>query len=76
MSRWETPKSLRALVNWGSASVNASSLLGVVNSSLLQSLGKDGDGRVDGVRDDEDQSFGACSGDGLCKGSADASVDL
>lgn len=50
--------------------------LGVVSTRLLEDLGKDGDGRVDGVRDDEDEGLGGGVGDGLGKGSADAGVDL
>jgi hypothetical protein len=53
-----------------------SSLLGVKDTSLLEGLGKDGDGRVDGVGDDEDESLGASVGNSLGKGSTDTSVDL
>jgi hypothetical protein len=50
--------------------------LGVVAASLLEGLGEDGDSRVDGVRDDEDEGLGASVGNSLGEGSADASVDL
>lgn len=50
--------------------------LGVVAASLAEGLGEDGDGRVDGVRDDADERLGAGVGDSLGEGRADASVDL
>lgn len=56
--------------------VTTSSLLGVKDTSLLQDLGKDRDGRVDGVGNDQDESLGAGVGDGLSEGCTDTSVDL
>jgi hypothetical protein len=50
--------------------------LGVVAAGLAEGLGEDGDGRVDGVRDDADERLGAGVGDGLGEGRADAGVDL
>jgi hypothetical protein len=50
--------------------------LGVKDTLGLQHLGKDRDGRVDGVGDDEDESLGAGRSDGLGEGSADTGVDL
>ena len=50
--------------------------LGIKYTSLLQSLGKDGHCRIDGVRDDKDKRLGAGVGDGLGKGRANPSVDL
>ncbi len=52
------------------------SLLWVVNASLFQHLGKDGDGRVDWVGDDQDEGLGAGVGNGLGKSGTDSSVDL
>ena len=50
ISRWVTPNSL------GSAAVGGSDrlslLLGVKDTGLLEGLGEDWDGRVDGVGDD------------------------
>ena len=51
-------------------------LLGVKDTGLLEDLGKDGDGGVDGVGDDQDEGLGASLGDGLSKSSADTSVDV
>lgn len=50
--------------------------LGVVHAGLLQRLGEDGDGRVDGVGDDEDEGLGAGVGNGLSEGRADTGVDF
>jgi hypothetical protein len=50
MSRWVTPNNLESAAF--DASVRASLLLGVKDTSLLEGLGKDWDGRVDGVGDD------------------------
>ena len=55
---------------------DSSSLLGVIDTGLLQDLGKDWDGRVDGVGNDQDEGFGAGVGDGLGEGCTDTSVDL
>lgn len=52
------------------------SLLGVKDTGLLQCLGKDWDGGVDRVGDDEDESLGAGVGDSLGKGRTDTSVNL
>jgi hypothetical protein len=52
------------------------SLLWVVNASLFQHLGKDGDGRVDWVGDDQDEGLGAGVGNCLGKSGTDSSVDL
>jgi hypothetical protein len=46
-------------------------LLLVVGSSSLEDFGEDGDGRVDRVRDDEDEGFGAVLGDAFGEVSAD-----
>jgi len=51
-------------------------LLGVKDTGLLEGLGENGNGRVDGVRDDEDESLGASVGNSLGEGGTDTSVDL
>lgn len=51
-------------------------LLGVKDTVFLEDLGDDGDGRVDWVRDDEDEGFGCCGGDTCGEIADDASVDL
>lgn len=56
--------------------ISDSLLLGVKDPGLLEGLGKDWNGRVDGVRDDEDEGLGAGVGNSLSEGSADTSVDL
>lgn len=48
----------------------------VENASSLENLSGDGDGRVDGVRDDEDKSLGAMFCDALDEGVDDAGIDL
>lgn len=55
---------------------DAEETAGVVRTGLLQGLGEDGDGRVDGVGDDEDEGVRASVGNGLGKRLADTSVDL
>lgn len=51
-------------------------LLGVKDALLLEDLGKDGDGRVDGVGDDQNEGLGSGLGDGLSESGADTGVDL
>ena len=51
-------------------------LLGVKDTGLLEGLGEDWNGRVDGVGYDQDESLGAGVGDSLSEGCADTSVDL
>ena len=51
-------------------------LLSVEDTGLLQHLSNDRDGRVDGVRDHEDERIRAEVGDALCKPSDNASIDL
>lgn len=72
MSRWVTPKSLSVRSVHGEGNI----LFRVKDTSLLQDLGEDGHGRVDGVGNDQDEGLGAGVGDGLSEGRADASVDL
>lgn len=43
---------------------------------LLEYLGDDGDGRVDWVRDDEDERLRCILGNACCEVADDASVDL
>ena len=89
MSRCETPSSLSSAqhvcltTNSGPRSdarflntPRADLPLGVVHAGLLQRLGEDGNGRVDGVGDDEDEGLGAGVGDGLGEGRADAGVNF
>lgn len=51
-------------------------LLGVEDTGLLEDLGGDGDGRVDGVRDDQDVGLGGVLCDALDEALDDTSVDL
>lgn len=51
-------------------------LLGIELASLLQHLGGDRDGAVDGVGDDQDVCVGSIFGDALNKTLDDAGVDL
>jgi len=51
-------------------------LLRVKNTSFLENLSGNGDGRVDGVGDDEDECLGAVLGDTLNQTLDDAGVDL
>jgi hypothetical protein len=57
-----------------SSSLN--SPLRVKDSLALQNLGKDGDGRVDRVGDDQDEGLGTSLSDGFGKSSTDSGVDL
>lgn len=50
--------------------------LGVVDTSLLQGLSEDGDGRVNRVGDDEDEGLGTSVGNSLSEGGTDTSVDF
>ena len=50
--------------------------LRVKDASALENLSSNGDGRVDRVRDDQDESLGAVFGNALDKITDDASVDL
>jgi hypothetical protein len=50
--------------------------LGVENALGLEDLGGDGDGRVDGVRDNEDESVGGNLGSNLNKALDDTGVDV
>lgn len=50
--------------------------LGVENTGVLEDLGGNGDGGVDGVGDDQDESLGAILGDTLNEIADDAGVDL
>ena len=43
---------------------DAEDAAGVVDAGFLEDLGDDGDGRVDGVGDDEDVGFGGDTRDG------------
>ena len=45
---------------------DAHEALGVEDALVLERLGGDGDGAVDGVRDDEDEGFGAVLGAAMC----------
>lgn len=51
-------------------------LLGVVDTGLLEDLGADGDGRVDGVGDDEEVSVGGVLGSGLGEIADDGGVGV
>jgi hypothetical protein len=51
-------------------------LLGVEDACLLEDLGGDGNGRVDGVGDDEDEGLGAVLGNTLDEALDDTGVDL
>ena len=50
--------------------------LGVVDTSLLQDLGGDGNGAVDGVGDNEDVGLGRVLGDGLGEVADDGGVGV
>ena len=50
--------------------------LRVENSLGLEDLGGDGDGRVDGIRDDQDVGFGSDLGDDFNETFDDAGVDV
>lgn len=50
--------------------------LGVENIELLEGLDHDRDGRVDGIRYDENKGFGCVLGNTLCKAFDNAGVDL
>lgn len=50
--------------------------LGVENTGVLEDLGGNGDGGVDGVGDDQDESLGAILGDTLNEIADNAGVDL
>ena len=50
--------------------------LGVENTGVLEDLGGNGDGGVDGVGDDKDESLGAVLGDTLDQITDNAGVDL
>ncbi len=55
---------------------NTEETLRVVHALLLEHLGNNGDGRVDRVRDDEDESFGRVLGDSNGNVADDTGVDL
>ena len=55
---------------------NTEQPLGVKDTVLLQDLGKDGNGRVDRVGDDQDERLGTSFGDGFSEGGTDSGVDL
>ena len=50
--------------------------LGVEDTLGLEDLGRDGDSRVDGVRDDEDESLGGNLGSDFDQALDDSSVDI
>jgi hypothetical protein len=56
--------------------LKTNALLGVEDALLLEDFSKDGDSRVDGVGDDQDEGLGGGLRDGLGKSGADTSVDL
>ena len=55
---------------------DAEDAAGVVDTSLLQDLGDDGDGGVDGVGDDEEVSLGGDTGNSSGKVANDGGVGL
>jgi len=55
---------------------NTEQPLGVEHAVLLEDLGKDGDGRVDGVGDDQDHGRGSVLGGGLGQVSDDRGVGV
>jgi hypothetical protein len=74
MSRVVTPKSLSlSACSW---LFESDSLLGVKDTSLLEHLGEHGNGGVDGVGNDQNESLGAGVSNSLSKSCADAGVDL
>lgn len=72
----DTEQPVRQKVSDSSHDCNTNALLGVEDALLLEYFGKDGDGRVDGVRDDQDERLGGGLRDGLGESGADTSVDL
>ena len=55
---------------------DAEQLLGVEDAGGFEDLGRDGNGAVDGVGDDEDVGVGAVGGDAFDEVADDAGVDL
>ena len=75
-SKVVTPKRLNRCWLTGSRAANTNLPLGIVNTSLLEHLCDNRNGRVNWIRDHEDESLGGSCGDPICKISDDSSVDL
>ena len=75
-SKVVTPKRLSRYWLTGSSSADINIPIGIVNASLLEHLRDNRNGRVNWVRDHEDECLGSICGDPNCKISDDSSVDL
>jgi hemin uptake protein HemP len=75
-SKVVTPKRLSRCWLTGSRATDTNLPLGIINTGLLEHLCDNRNGRINWVRDHEDECLGSSCGDPICKISDDSSVDL